>query len=68
MRLRVAGPVDRIRSVHGLCLIYVRFGEMPEPMRAAITEEPWPVALDIDATVDHVLGSSLAGIRALGET
>jgi AcrR family transcriptional regulator len=56
-----------VGSVHGLCLIYARIGEMPEPMRAAITEEPWPDALDIDATAEHVLDFSLAGIRAMRE-
>jgi hypothetical protein len=38
---------------------------MPEPMRTAITEEPWPEALDVDATADHALALSLAGIGGM---
>lgn len=52
-----------VGSVHGLCLIYARMREMPEPLRAAITEEPWKV--DVDAAAEHVLAFSLAGIRAM---
>jgi TetR/AcrR family transcriptional regulator, regulator of cefoperazone and chloramphenicol sensitivity len=54
-----------VGSVHGLCLIYARIGQMPEPLRRAITEEPWTEVLDVDAAAEHVLAFSLAGIRAL---
>jgi TetR/AcrR family transcriptional regulator, regulator of cefoperazone and chloramphenicol sensitivity len=52
-----------VGSVHGLCLIYARMREMPEPLRAAITREPWKV--DVEAAAEHVLAFSLAGIRAM---
>jgi AcrR family transcriptional regulator len=51
-----------VGSVHGLCLIYARVGEMPEAMRTAITERAWPDGLDVDATAEHVVAFSLAGI------
>ena len=51
-----------VGSVHGLCLIYARVAEMPAAMRAAITEEAWPDAIDVDATAEHVVAFSLAGI------
>jgi AcrR family transcriptional regulator len=56
-----------VGSVHGLCLIYARYMEMPESLRAAITERPWKEALDVDAAAAHVVAFSLAGIRAVGE-
>jgi hypothetical protein len=54
-----------VGSVHGLCLIYARYVEMPESLRAAVTERPWKEALDVDAAAEHVLAFSLAGIRAV---
>jgi AcrR family transcriptional regulator len=54
-----------VGSVHGLCLIYARYMEMPESLRAAVTERPWKEALDVDAAAEHVLAFSLAGIRAV---
>jgi AcrR family transcriptional regulator len=54
-----------VGSVHGLCLIYARIGQMPEPLRKAITEEPWTEVLDVDTAAAHVLAFSLAGIRAM---
>jgi hypothetical protein len=54
-----------VGSVHGLCLIYARYMEMPESLRAAVTERPWKDALDVDAAAEHVLAFSLAGIRAV---
>jgi TetR/AcrR family transcriptional regulator, regulator of cefoperazone and chloramphenicol sensitivity len=52
-----------VGSVHGLCLIYARMREMPESLRAAISEKPWTV--DVDSAAEHVLAFSLAGIRAI---
>jgi AcrR family transcriptional regulator len=65
-----SGPTDPrvlecVGSVHGLCLIYARMGELPEPLRAAIIEVPWAGAMDVDAAVAHVLTFSLAGIAAI---
>jgi AcrR family transcriptional regulator len=54
-----------VGSVHGLCLIYARIGQMPESLRRAITEEPWTDVLDVDVAAEHVLAFSLAGIRAM---
>jgi TetR/AcrR family transcriptional regulator, regulator of cefoperazone and chloramphenicol sensitivity len=56
-----------VGSVHGLCLIYARYMEMPESLRAAVTERPWKGALDVDACTKHVLAFSLAGIRVVAE-
>jgi len=56
-----------VSSVHGLCVIYLRFVQLPDAFRRMMPELMVPQPMDAEAAADHVLAFSMAGIREIKE-
>jgi len=54
-----------VSSVHGLCLIYLRYVQLPEAFRQKMPELMVPRPHSPDAAADHVIAFSMAGIREI---
>jgi TetR/AcrR family transcriptional regulator, regulator of cefoperazone and chloramphenicol sensitivity len=54
-----------VSSVHGLCLIYLRYVQLPDSFKQILPEVVVPRPLDAQAAADHVVAFSMAGIREM---
>jgi TetR/AcrR family transcriptional regulator, regulator of cefoperazone and chloramphenicol sensitivity len=57
--------VQCVSSVHGLCVIYLRYVQLPDAFRQMLPEQMVPQPMDAQAAADHVLAFSMAGIREI---